>query len=202
MRTTAEIRWFWPGRPPSSFADWFTAAGPSWGSACDSRTRVDDYLRDHAQTTLGIKKRGGGEGVEIKGLIGTRPTLLELAGCVCPIGLWGKWSSSHFSFDQGAVIKVSKQRWMRRFRAGPVGVVEVSAAESGARLSGCDAELTLLEGPDAKPWWTVGFEAFGDLEQVEADLVATVANVARRSPPPLGGGEAMGYPGWLAARGW
>src|SRR5262245_36706330 len=200
MRTTAEIRWFWPGRPPSTFADWFTAAG-SWGSANDSRSRVDDYLRDHSQTMLGIKKRGGGEGVEIKGLIGTRPTRLQLAGCVCPIGLWGKWSS-HFVLDQAAVIKVKKQRWMRRFRMDAASVTQVSPAESGTRLSGCDAELTLLEGPDAAPWWTFGFEAFGDFEQVEEDLVATVAEVARRSPPPLGGGEAMGYPGWLAARRW
>jgi hypothetical protein len=78
----------------------------------------------------------------------------------------------------------------------------VSPAQSGARLSGCDAELTLLRGPDGTPWWTVGFEAFGDLEQVEADLVATVATVASRSPPPLEAGEATGYPGWLAARRW
>jgi hypothetical protein len=201
MRTTAEIRWFWPGRPPSAFADWFTAAGPSWGSANDSRTRVDEYLRDHAQTRLGIKKRGGGASIEIKGLISTRATVLELAGCACPVGLWGKWSS-HFALDQGALIKVSKQRWMRRFRVGPASVTDVSAAESGARLSGCDAELTLLEGPDAASWWTLGFEAFGDFDQLEADLVATVANLARRSPPPLRGGEATSYPGWLAARRW
>jgi hypothetical protein len=91
---------------------------------------------------------------------------------------------------------------MRRFRLGPTSVTDVSPAERGARLSGCDAELTLLTGPDAAPWWTVGFEAFGDLEGVEEDLVATVATVAGRSPPHLSGGEATAYPGWLAARHW
>jgi len=68
MRITAEIRWFWPGRPPSAFAEWFTAAGPSWGNASEARTRTT-YLRDHAESALGIKKRGDGDGVEIKGLI-------------------------------------------------------------------------------------------------------------------------------------
>jgi hypothetical protein len=201
MRITAEIRWFWPGRPPPRFVDWFTAAGPSWEAASDSRTRIDEYLRDHAHTTLGIKKRGGSEGVEIKGLISTRPTVLELAGCACAVGLWGKWSSN-FKLDQQALIKVVKQRFMRRFRVGAGSVTDVSAAESGARQSGCDAELTLLEGPDGAPWWTVGFEAFGDFDQVESDLVATVAAMASRSPPRLRGAEASGYPGWLAARQW
>ena len=69
MRITAEIRWFWRGRPPSAFAEWFTAAGPPWGSASEARTRTDAYLRDHAESALGIKKRGDGDGVEIKGLI-------------------------------------------------------------------------------------------------------------------------------------
>jgi hypothetical protein len=201
MRITAEIRWFWPGRPPSAFAEWFTAAGASWGSASEARTRTDAYLRDHAESALGIKKRGGGDGVEIKGLISTRPTVIALAGCVCPVGLWGRWPSKLTLAEQN-LIKVDKHRFMRRFRLDPASVTDVLPAESGARLSGCDAELTLLTGPDAAPWWTVGFEAFGDLEGVEEDLVATVATVAGRSPPHLSGGEATDYPGWLAARHW
>ena len=84
MRMSAEIRWFWAGRPPPSFAAWFRDAGPSWGGASDSKTRTDEYLRDPAQTTLGIKRRGGSQGLEIKGLISTRPTSLALAGCACP----------------------------------------------------------------------------------------------------------------------
>src|SRR6185295_7238427 len=64
MRMTAEIRGFWAGHPPPSFAAWFRAAGPSWGGASDSKSRIDEYLRDPAQTTLGIKRRGGSQGVE------------------------------------------------------------------------------------------------------------------------------------------
>ena len=201
MRMTAEIRWFWAGRPPPAFAAWFRDAGPSWGSTDDSKMRIDEYVRDPAQTVLGIKRRGGSQGIEIKGLISTRATVLELSGCACPVGLWGKWSAT-FALDEGHLIKVAKQRWMRRFAVGGGRVSELAASESRERASGCDAELTLLDGPDGLPWWTVGFEAFGAIDGVEDDLAATVAVVQRRSPPLLPPGQASGYPGWLAARGW
>jgi hypothetical protein len=201
MRMTAEIRWFWAGQPASDFAAWFRAAGPAWGTAYDSKSRIDEYLRDSAQTALGIKRRGGSQGVEIKGLISTRPRMLALAGCACPIGLWGKWSST-LALDEGRLIKVAKQRWMRKFKVDGGSVRELAASESGERGSGCDAELTLLEGPDRTSWWTVGLEAFGAFDEVVGDLTATVAVLQRRSPPPLPAAEAMGYPGWLAARGW
>jgi hypothetical protein len=201
MRMTAEIRWFWPGRPPHPFEAWFRAAGPGWGRASDSKTRTDAYLRDHRQIVLGIKKRGGANGVEIKGLISRRPTVLELAGCACAIGLWGKWPSL-LALDERDLIKIAKQRWMRKFEVEAHGVRELAAEDGHARLSGCDVELTLLQGPDAAPWWTLGFEAFGVFDRVEADLVATVAAVAHRAPPSSPGGEASGYPGWLAARQW
>ncbi|HEU0060983.1 MAG TPA: hypothetical protein VFR19_13975, partial [Hyphomicrobiaceae bacterium] len=100
------------------------------------------------------------------------------------------------------LIKVAKQRWMRKFKVDGGSVRELAASESGERGSGCDAELTLLEGPDRTSWWTVGLEAFGAFDEVVGDLTATVAVLQRRSPPPLPAAEAMGYPGWLAARGW
>src|SRR5262245_40946174 len=201
MRMTAEIRWFWAGRPPPGFAAWFREVGPAWGRAYDSKSRIDEYLRETGQTALGIKRRGGSQGVEIKGLISTRPTLLALAGCTCPIGLWGKWSSA-IGLDEARLIKVAKQRWMRKFTVDGGSVREMAASDTSERRSGCDAELTLLQGPDGTPWWTVGFEAFGAFTVVEHDLTATVDLVQGRSPPALPAGEPMGYPGWLAARGW
>jgi len=198
---TAEIRWFWSGQPPPDFDAWFRAAGPSWGSASDSKTRTDGYVRDNGQTVLGIKQRGGSNGIEIKGLISTRATVLELAGCTATVGLWGKWPST-LALDERNLIRIEKQRWMRKFcvEAGAAG--ELPAGDSGLRTCGCDAELTLLAGPDGSRWWTLGFEAFGIFDRVEADLAATVAVLARRSPPRLNGGRESGYPGWLAAQPW
>jgi hypothetical protein len=51
----------------------------SLGAAGASKTRVDEYLRDPDQDSLGIKKSGGGD-VEIKGL-----SAVEFAGCTSPI---------------------------------------------------------------------------------------------------------------------
>lgn len=201
MRMTAEIRWFWSGRPPRDFDAWFRTAGPSWDRASDSKTRTDAYLRDHAQTVLGIKQRGGSTGVEIKGLISTRATLLELAGCAAPVGLWGKWPST-LALDQRRLIRIEKQRWMRKFCVEAGAARELPTGDASLRTCGCDVELTLLEGPDGSLWWTLGFEAFGAFDRVEEDLAATVAALTRRSPPRLNDGQANGYPGWLAARQW
>ena len=83
MRLTAEIRWFWPDRPPQKFHDWFVGAGATWTAAGSTKTRVDEYLRDPDQDSLGIKKRGRGD-VEIKGLISRRDKHLDFAGCSVP----------------------------------------------------------------------------------------------------------------------
>ena len=200
MRMTAEIRWFWAGRPPPSFAAWFREVGPSWRGASDSKSRIDAYVRDPGQTALGIKRRGSSPGVEIKGLISTRPKVLELAGCACPIGLWGKWSAG-IGLAEDRLIQIAKERWMRKFEVTG-GTARELPAESSERRAGCDAELTLLGGPNGTPWWTLGFEAFGAFDEVEDDLIATVAVLRGRSPPPLPAGQASGYPGWLASQVW
>ena len=198
MRLTAEIRWFWAGAPPAAFQEWFTSAGPNSPAVADSQARTDEYLRENAQCTLGIKKRGGQAGVEIKGLIAPGKTILELAGCTAPVELWAKWSSRTLNIDGGALIRVQKRRWMRKFRVGSGQAAECTGSDQ-TRTSGCDAELTLIE-VKGSAWWTFGFEAFGELERIQDDLAATVALLASRDPPRLPRGEASSYPRWLASR--
>jgi hypothetical protein len=98
-------------------------------------------------------------------------------------------SGIDFNIDAAALIRVQKRRWMRKFRV-----------DSGAAVECCDAELTLLEAKGAA-WWTFGFEAYGELAQVEDDLAVTVAVLAARNPPILPRGEASSYPRWLATLG-
>ena len=185
MRLTAEIRWFWPDRPPQEFHGWFVGAGAAWTAAGSTKTRVDQYLRDPDQDSLGIKKRGRGD-VEIKGLISRRDKHLNFAGCTSPIELWAKWASRTLNLGGLPLIHVEKQRWKRSFsvRAGVVSELATSG-EPVPRQSGCDAELTLLKGPDMAPWWTLSFEAYGELDEGEAVLSRTVSLMARRCPPPL-----------------
>ena len=92
---------------------------------------------------------------------------------------------------------------MRRFSVHAGAVSELAtSSEPVARQSGCDAELTRLKGPDTAAWWTFGFEAFGELDEVEAALSLTVALMARRCPPRLTEGDAVSYPCWLKSRRW
>jgi hypothetical protein len=65
MRLTAEIRWFWPDRPPG-IPCLVCRRWCSLGAVGASKTRVDEYLRDPDQDSLGIKKSGGGD---VEGLI-------------------------------------------------------------------------------------------------------------------------------------
>jgi hypothetical protein len=200
VRITAELRWFWAGPAPADFQDWFISPGPGWEAARGPEVRTDAYLRDSRQATLGIKQRGHGAQIEIKGLILRREPSVRFAGVCCPVELWGKWPSAGLRLDVDRLIPVAKQRWTRKF---DVSHAEVTAATgTKPRPSGCDAEFTLIGGPDGSSWWSVGFEAFGPLDTVEPMLAATVAMLEARAPPPLPGGEAGGYPHWPAARAW
>ena len=202
MRLTAEIRWFWPDRPPPEFHGWFVGDGAAWIAAGSSKTRVDEYLLDPDQDSLGIKKRGRGD-VEIKGLISRRDKHLDFAGCTSPIEFWAKWASRTLDLDGLPLIRVEKQRWKRSFSVHAGAVSELAtSSEPVPCQSGCDAELTLLKGPDMAPWWTLGFEAYGELDEVEAVLSRTVSLMARRCPPPLTPGEAIGYATWIKSRLW
>ena len=140
---------------------------------------------------------------EIKGLISRRDKNLDFAGCTSPIELWAKWASRTLNLGGLPLIHVEKQRWKRSFSVHVGAVSELAtSSEPVPRQSGCDAELTLLKGPDMAPWWTLGFEAYGELDKVEAVLSRTVSLMTRRCPPPLTPGEAIGYPSWIKCRRW
>ena len=202
VRLSAELRWFWPGPPLSDFRDWFISSGSGWHAARGPEDRTDAYLRDLQQPTLGIKQRGQHSAIEIKGLICRHERSLRFAGIASPVELWGKWPSTQLRLDADRLIPIAKQRWTRKFDGAGSGVVAAIATGPKQRLSGCDAEFTLIAGPDGSSWWSVGFEAFGDLDTVEPMLAATVAMLEAHLPPPLPTGEASGYPRWLAARAW
>jgi hypothetical protein len=197
MRLTAEVRWFWEGAPPATFQEWFTGGGPNWAAIPDSQLRTDQYLFDPVQWTLGIKKRGGQDTLEIKGFVAPGKTTVEIAGCASVVGLWVKWPTGALTLTRAAVIHVQKRRWMRKFRVS-AGAVSDCTGSDPLRTTGCDAELTLITVRNSA-WWTLGFEAFGELESVEGDLAATAAVLASRNPPVLPRGEASSYPRWLAS---
>jgi hypothetical protein len=66
----------------------------------------------------------------------------------------------------------------------------------------CEVEVTRLISPDRSDWWTLGFEAHGALEAVEATLTDTVAVLASHLPLPVPQGRPDNYPSWLASQTW
>jgi hypothetical protein len=124
------------------------------------------------------------------------------------VGHWRKWSLPIAGplqplldapdFDR-SWIAVAKERRLRRYR--PLASGGVGAVPSGSPLQqGCELELTRvrIEGLDC---WTLGLEAFGPEDRLEANLRATAEQVLAAQPPPfaLAPADSHSYPHWLAA---
>ena len=53
----------------------------------------------------------------------------------------------------------------------------------------------------AERWWTLGFEAFGDLDSVLTNLTLTVLLEKPLLLRIMGSGAFLSYPAWLSALG-
>jgi hypothetical protein len=201
MLISAELRWFWRGSLPSALEAWFRSGALASGGG---KLRNDEYLMDPLQRELGIKKRSGRAGIEIKGLVEVRARLLmPLDGCV---QVWTKWTSKALTIDHLPRLVVQKTRWLRKFDTSGSAVRELEL-DADERLrdeamplpeQGCHVELVDLSfGNEPEHWSTFGFEAFGPLNTVERSLQRTIASMAPLGPDALAGGLEMSYPEWL-----
>lgn len=209
MQVSAESRWFWPDAAPAGLQSWFCKKGaahtfPAGGGGPEPRE--DKYLVEPGQIELGIKNRGGKEGVEIKGLVEVGAELRE-GVFVSRIEVWTKWTSTVLKLPAGKIITTSKWRWLRKYdtAAGSVREIALKADEKPrdkkARLPdrGCNVELTKVV-MGKKTWWTFGFESFGSVQTVQKDLRTVARFLAAKNPPGFTKGLAMSYPAWLARR--
>lgn len=205
MQVTAEIRWFWREDGTTTVADWFCSSESHGLPPAEARERVDRYLVDVAQTELGIKARGGKPGLEIKGLVSREIGTVSHGPYEGPIEIWTKWSTSALDLEVRPVIDVAKRRWQRAFdmtQSPPEEATERIAAwfhgEDVMPARGCNVEVTRVVASGDDVWWTLGFEAFGDLTTVAADLVAAAQVMSGRNAPPMRGATRQSYPEWLA----
>jgi len=204
MQVSAEIRWFWRGAPPPGLEDWFRKADRHDCAAGGGSARVDEYLCDVNQGELGLKRRGGKKGVEVKGLVAVTWGGLAAAPFVGPIELWTKWSSEPLELNAHSTVATEKRRWLRKFDTAGPSPQEIPLTAEEAPIDqrplptlGCNVELTQVTLPNRDIWWTFGFEAFGTLRTVENDLRAAATVLAARRPPGLGEGLLASYPTWL-----
>jgi hypothetical protein len=84
--TSAESRWFWRERCPQPVYDWFFKSGLPPGGGF---SRVDRYIPQRGEPDISLKRRGDKPDFEVKGLVATRRSELEL---LAPhIEIWCKW---------------------------------------------------------------------------------------------------------------
>lgn len=96
----------------------------------------------------------------------------------------GEWSSECLDLSGASLFALQKERSLRRFKTRNGEMVEV-VARNERITSGCNFEMTILTSSDGSRWWTLGFEAFGELNEIENLLAAW-----RSAIPPT---YLMGY---------
>jgi hypothetical protein len=184
---TSEVRWFLPGALPPAVQRWFVdAVAAVGGDAPDEPDRrTDHYLVAVPDDSLGIKVRAGAD-VEVKARIrdvGEVGLGQDVAG---RLERWRKWSipisTGSVPVDSGW-LAVDKSRLSVTVRLGEGAV--------------CSVEVTNVTAAHEE-WWTLGFEATGELDAVE-DTVRAAATATFRRPPPmeLSAKDSFGYPAWL-----
>jgi hypothetical protein len=203
MHVSAEIRWFWnTGRVPA-LADWFSDADLHGCPAGGGGVRTDFYLRDAAQAELGLKRRGGKQGTEIKGLVETVPNGCEVRPFDGSVEIWTQWTSAALALDSALVVEVEKRRWLRKFDATTgqarelaLGADERVIDDSPPPERGCHVEYTEVRLGSSR-WVSFGFESFGSLATVIDSLQRTATALALPHPPALENGAIASYPSWL-----
>jgi hypothetical protein len=168
MLVSVELRWFWPDACPAQVESWFGSKPP--GGEATKAPRIDRYVHQKGNTEIGIKVRGERRDVppdvEIKGLVALAQAV-RLGATTARPEIWCKWKAG---IPLGGGIVTKKVRWLRKFAVqdGGVSEVELGADEKPAKGAppavGCNLELTHLRVVGrSEAWWTVCFEAFGDL---------------------------------------
>ncbi len=198
MYPTTEVRWFFAGNVPPAIDGWFRCVGrdPTGGR------RIDHYLWLPDVETLGVKWREGR--IEVKRRVADDSSVEfapELAGAV---GRWHKWSFGLSDTHALATIRAAED-WVavtknRRLHTYAVSDASVQNVPSGVTpQQGCELEMTTVQAA-GQPWWTLGFEAFGDEATQRERLNRTVQYVTEVGGPlDLPAEASASYPRWLAA---
>jgi hypothetical protein len=214
MLPTAEVRWFYKGDIQDTSLQRFRSGElPQDNGTFEERNDV--YLYLPGVNSLGIKLRGtniqhqnDADQLEIKrrqlegGVVSFSP------GVTGRLERWSKWVFHSESSDpqlstiltakDEAWVCVSKVRYLRKYQVtSDKRVLAVSLNEWPD--NGCNVELTELIAPGEKVWWTLGLEAFGEVDVTIEDNLKLSANYFF-GVTDLGTFEvkdSYGYPGWL-----
>ena len=204
MVTSAEVRWFWRGHCPEEVRDWFFKTGLSPGGG---RSRMDRYIPQPRETEISVKRRGDKPSVEVKGLV-TRRRSSEFEPLAPHVEIWCKWSCTIRGLSLKEDMAITKTRWLRKFDTSkfvrseiPLDPNEKPKTGYSVPAQGCNVELTEVQmAGHSGVWWTLGFEAFGDLDSAPTNLTLTVLPEKPALVRFVTSGEFLSYPAWLRAR--
>jgi hypothetical protein len=204
MMTSAELRWFWRGHCPQPAYDWCFRSGLPPGGGF---SRIDRYVPQRGEPEISLKRRGDKPDFEVKGLVTTRRSP-ELEPLAPHIEIWCKWSCTIRGLKLADEVAVTKTRWLRKFDTSKHvrseilhGANEKPTPGYSLPFQGCNVELSEVDmAGQAERWWTLGFEAFGDLDSVPTNLTLTVLPEKPLLLRVVGSGAFLSYPAWLRAR--
>ncbi len=199
---TREVRWFYEGSLPAGLLTSFQdVAVPGI-----REHRVDWYFVGGARPDLGLKVREG-SWFDIKQRGGVDPDRAFGATMRGDVEDWTKWS---FALDSDAGClplgsvdrgwcRVEKTRWVRRYQFAATGHASAVSIDNDVE-SGCNVELADVVVDDAAGW-SLGLEAFGPIELLDAALTTAVAAFITETPAltdaSFDSDDSQGYPSWL-----
>ncbi|PPS46027.1 hypothetical protein [Chroococcidiopsis sp. TS-821] len=199
MLTTAELRWFYPGKLPQHVSQWFEQE--QLGYLPPAEKREDIYLYVPESDFVGIKLRQGR--LEIKwrkAQLGD----LQFGKITGNAEKWAKWlceDASHESFQPQAVVgkkawvKIKKVRTQHKYQLSPEReVIAIGIDEVSDRT--CNVELTELE-VDRDLWWSLAFEASTTDESLLETLKYVAEWIFKSYPGELHRKNSYAYPTWL-----
>ena len=200
MLPTVEIRWFIKGEIPDLLLDWFNGLK---GDPTIMSQRTDYYLC-MPDTGIGIKIREGL--IEHKQRSDGMGELWSDGVHSGAIEQWEKWS---FPLDDtGAMHKmldtypeswqgITKKRSIRILDFDEKNRIRNTSYEA-LKETACGWELTelIIEGSPDK-WWTMGFEAFGDIQKLKQTLLKVCDHVLKESPTGFNASNSFAYPEWI-----
>jgi hypothetical protein len=205
MQISAECRWFTHNKATGdSLRNWFLNGSIHGHSPADGAHRQDCYLYDPAQTELGIKRRGTQSGIEIKGLVSINRTSLRCGTLTANVEIWAKWICAAMNLSRFETVAIEKTRWLRKFDISGPETVEIPLGDNEQPLpplsqpfQGCNVEVTEIEAR-GHTWFTLGLEAFGEFERVDASLRRAAKTLESRHVPEMIDLVAASYPRWIS----
>ena len=193
---------FWRGCRPEPVHDLFFKSGPPPGGGF---FRGLTATRPSGASRRLASERGDQLGFDVSGLpTRNSPELDPLAGYrnMC------KWSCTIPGFRLTDEVGLTKTRWLRKFDTSEHVRSDIPLTAGGRPnkgysfpVQGCNVELTEVQiVGHSEVWWTLGFEAFGDLDSVSTNLTLTLMPEKPVLERIVASGAFVSYPAWLLAR--